>query len=107
MDRIAKGCVIGCSLAGVVAVTLLIGVAVLLVRACRPRSPAALANSALQIEFPEGTRAITNNNEASWLPLPGGASDGQIWMVLEVPPEQVPAFTNALAMSLVWHRLPL
>ena len=107
MKKSTKGCLIGCAIATDAAAGVVVAVVALLARALMPQSPAERAESMLQIDFPKGTCVVTNNNEMPWLPLPGGGSDGHVWMVLEVPREQVSAFTNALAVSSAWHRLPL
>lgn len=68
--------------------------------------PVMLASSMLMIKIPHGATAITNDNSPG-LPLPGGASDGYVFIVLQIPPEKAAELIENLKRSSNWHSLPL
>ncbi len=108
MKKITKGCLIG-SLAAVAIpmflVMLLVGAC--LIDACIPRNPVKLAAALLQTSLPAGTKAVTKDDTGPGLPIPGGASDGYSWLVLQIPPSQMANFSQRISASPLWKRLPL
>jgi hypothetical protein len=49
---------------------------------------------------------LTNNIEPG-LPIPGGASDGHTFVILQIPSEKIVEFTGILEKSPFWKPLPL
>jgi hypothetical protein len=93
-----------------------VGLLMLLVLACMasclvailiPENPIKLASSMSRVELPKGTTIVTNNDTGPGLPIPGGASDGYTFLVLQIPPEKVVEFTTTLKKSPFWKPLPL
>ena len=93
-----------------------IGLLVLLTLACIascliptfiPANPIKLAGSMLDVDIPEGSTVLTNNDTGGRLPFPGGASDGATFIILQIPPEKVVEFADTLADSPSWKALPL
>jgi hypothetical protein len=75
--------------------------------ALTPENPIDLASSMLRIKLPEGTTVVTNDDTGPGLPIPGGASDGYTFLVLQIPYEKIGEFTNILEASSYWKPLPL
>ena len=72
-----------------------------------PEEPISLARSMSRVEFPKDTTIVTNNDTGPGLPIPGGASDGYTFLVLQIPPEKIGEFTTTLIKSSFWKPLPL
>lgn len=96
--------------------SIFIGLLVLLPLACLascffsifiPEDPIKLAGSMLDVDIPEGTTVLTNNDTGPGLPFPGGASDGYTFIILQLPPDKIAGFSDSLAKSSVWKPLPL
>jgi hypothetical protein len=95
---------------------LTIGFCVLLVLACMasclasifiPEDPIKLGSAMAEVELPKGTTIAKSNDTGPGLPIPGGASDGFTFIVLQIPPEKIAEFTTTLAKSPYWKPLPL
>jgi hypothetical protein len=69
-------------------------------------NPVNLASSLLRTDLPQGTTVITNVDTGPGLPIPGGASDGYSFLVLQIPPEKTTGFAGKLKSPL-WKPLPL
>jgi hypothetical protein len=95
-----KGCLIGC-LTPVVLLLALIGLM------CIPSNPVKVAEGLLRIELPNGTKAVSSKDTGLGLPIPGGASDGYTWLILQVPPNQLTNFAQKVSTVPFWKRLPL
>lgn len=72
-----------------------------------PRDPIKLARSFSEVELPKGTTIVMNNDTGPGLPIPGGASDGYTFLVLQIPPGKIVEFTATLEKSPLWKPLPL
>lgn len=72
-----------------------------------PEDPLDLASSMSKVKLPKGTTILTNNDTGPGLPIPGGASDGYTFLVLQIPPEKIAEFTTTLKKSSFWKPLPL
>ncbi len=108
MKKRTKGCLIGCLVAVGIPVLLVVGlVGACVIDAAIPRNPVKLAAAMLQTSLPPGTKAVTKNDTGPGLPIPGGASDGHSWIVLQIPPEQMAGLSTNLAAEALWRRLPL
>lgn len=92
-----------------------IGLLVLLLLACIasclipifiPRNPIKLAGSMLDVDIPKGSTVLTNHDTPG-LPIPGGASEGDTFIILQIPPEKIIEFADTLADSPSWKPLPL
>jgi hypothetical protein len=108
MRKIAKGFLIGCLTAVAIPTVLILTlVGGCVVEACLPRNAVKLAAAMLQTELPAGTKAVIKKDTGPGLPIPGGASDGYSWIVLQVPADQIAHFSQTLAGASRWKRLPL
>lgn len=72
-----------------------------------PEDPFKLASAIARVELPKGTTIASNNDTVPGLPIPGGASDGYAFLVLQIPPEKIAEFTSTLKKSPFWKPLPL
>ncbi len=77
------------------------------VSALIPENPIKLGSSMSRVELPKGTTIVTDNDTGPGLPIPGGASDGFTFLVLQIPPEKIVEFTTTLKESSFWKPLPL
>jgi hypothetical protein len=68
--------------------------------------PVMLASSMFRVKLPNNTTVIANDNSPG-LPFPGGASDGYVFIVLQISSEKIAEFTNTLKESSYWKSLPL
>ncbi len=94
-----------------------VGLSVLLIMVCViyclfsaliPQSAVVFASSMLRTKLPEGTIILTNEDNSGFdLPIPGGISDGDIFMILQIPLEEKAEFSNTLKASIAWKDLPL
>ncbi len=71
-----------------------------------PVNPIRIASSMLKVELPKGTTPVTSDDMPG-LPIPGGASDGYTFLILQIPPEEITEFTGTLERSPFWQPLPL
>lgn len=69
-------------------------------------NPVKLASSLLRTDLPQGTTVITNVDTGPGLPIPGGASDGYTFLILQIPLEKITEFAGKLKPPL-WKPLPL
>lgn len=72
-----------------------------------PEDPIRVARSMSGVELPKGTTILTNIDTYTGLPIPGGASDGYTFLVLQIPPQKIGEFTTTLEKSSFWEPLPL
>lgn len=72
-----------------------------------PQDPIKLARSISRVALPKGTTIVSNNDTGPGLPIPGGASDGYVFLVLQIPMEKIAEFTNTLSNSPDWKPLPV
>ncbi len=72
-----------------------------------PANPIKLTGTILDIDIPKGTTVLTNHDTGPGLPIPGGASDGYTFIVLQVPSNKISEFTDTLEASPLWKPLPL
>jgi hypothetical protein len=82
-------------------------IAACLISAAIPENPLKLASSMLDVKLPWGTTVLINHDTGPGLPIPGGASNGYTFMILQIPPEKVAEFKKTLETSPVWKPLPL
>jgi hypothetical protein len=95
-----KGCLVGCLALDVVIIWLVILM-------CQPSDPTKTVEGLLGTNLPIGTQVLATEDTGPGLPLPGGASDGHTWIVLQISEDQKSNFTHAVSSSLRWKRLPL
>lgn len=95
-----KGCLVGC-------LALDVAILWLVILMCQPSEPTKTAEGLLRTELPIGTSVLATEDTGPGLPLPGGASDGHKWIVLQISDEQKSNFTHTVSNSLRWKRLPL
>lgn len=60
-----------------------------------------------EVSLPKGTIVIKNKSAGDGLPLPGGASDGYTFLLLQIPPSEIVVFARRLENSSAWRSLPL
>ena len=94
-----KGCLIGCLIPVVAVVVLVVVMSI-------PTPPVTLAERLLDTELPAGTAVATASDTGPGLPVPGGASDGYTWLVLQIPSGGMSEFLSATSAR-HWHSLPL
>lgn len=100
MTNKQKGCLIGC-------LTPVVLLLVLIVLMCIPSDPVKLAEGLLRTKLPSGTKAASAEDTGPGLPIPGGASDGYTWLILQIPPDQATNFSRTVSAMPSWKRLPL
>lgn len=72
-----------------------------------PTSAVTSAKGILRTPLPKDTKVAENDDSGPGLPIPGGASDGYTWLVLQIPLSQITNFSKTLSASPSWKRLPL
>jgi hypothetical protein len=93
--------------AGLILLLVLACVASCLISVLIPENPIKLASSISRVTLPKGTTLVTNNDTGPGLPIPGGASDGYTYLVLQIPSEKMVEFESTLKQSSYWKPLPL
>ena len=74
---------------------------------CLPPDPVQTAEGLLRTKLPAGTKAVSQHDTGRGVPIPGGASDGYTWLILQVPASEATNFVKAISHSSLWKRLPL
>lgn len=101
---LSKGCVIAAAVpAGICGLLTLICI----ISSFIPTNPIKLASSMAQVDIPKGATVLTNDDTGPSLPIPGNASDGYTFLIVQIPPKRMLEFSLALADSDVWKSLPL
>jgi hypothetical protein len=93
--------------AGLIILLELACVATCLISVFKPEDPKKLAGSISRVKLPIGTTILTNNDTYTGLPIPGGASDGYTYLVLQIPSDKIVEFEATLKQSSYWKPLPL
>jgi hypothetical protein len=72
-----------------------------------PSDPVKTAEGLLRTKLPPGTKAASRGGSGPGLPIPGGASDGYIWLILQVPRHEATNLAKTISNSPLWKQLPL
>ncbi|MFZ5856375.1 MAG: hypothetical protein ACOYZ6_06055 [Chloroflexota bacterium] len=98
----------GCTIvAGIVSAVFLLLILACIISFVIPTNPITLASSMAQVDIPTGVTVRTNDDTGPGLPIPGGASDGYTFLVIQIPPAKISEFSQTLTNSNIWKPLPL